>query len=361
VIGTQPAPAYRVPRRYITVPPEPPPYGLVALSFLGHLAVMGAAVATSIFLGAHLDQSKVYIVNLVPAAPSPAPVARGPARPEAPARPAAPERPAPRPAAEAPREAPRPRPEPPPQRPPPPAPRAEAPPPRAEAPPLPVTPPPRVAEPPPRPADLAPRAPAVVPRPPDLALPRRAERDVPALDVPGARDRLVEPRALPPPPAVTPRLPDPPRPATAAPSAPPAAPTLPPATIASARPSPEPARPAGRPDGAPGTTPRSISLDVQDFPYTYYLRLIHAKIDERWNRPRGPISRSERTVVLFEILPDGSVRNVQVEQPSGNEGLDSSALRAVQDASPFPPLPQEFKGSHLRVHFGFDSELRDQG
>lgn len=250
-----------------------------------------------------------------------------------------------------------------------PPPRPETPPPRAEAPaprPVPPPPPPRAVEPPPRPADLAPRA--AVPARPDLALPRRPERDTPPIDVPGARDRLIDPRAVPPPPMATPpRIPDPPR--VTSPAAPPAvplaavpaAPALPAATVAGVRPGPEPARPAGRPDGAPGATPRSITLDVQDFPYTYYLRLIHAKIDERWIRPGGPLTRSERAVVLFEILPDGDVRNVKVEQRSGNERLDQSALRAIQDASPFPPLPQEFKGSHLRVHFGFDSELRDQG
>src|SRR5262245_42938530 len=137
---------YRVPRRFITFPQDPPPYGFVAVSFFAHMLCFGAALALSAFLGSRIDQSKVYIVNLVPATPSLGAPADAPARTVR-----APE--APRPA--------------------PPAPKAEekappkGPPPRAERPPE------RVVEPPP------PRAPAVAtPRPTsldpsELALPRR--------------------------------------------------------------------------------------------------------------------------------------------------------------------------------------------
>ena len=85
------APAvYRVPRRFITFPEDPRPYGLLAVSFLGHMLCFGGAIAMSALLGAQLDQSKVYIVNLVPASPSlgsptpaapPAPAARAPEAP----------------------------------------------------------------------------------------------------------------------------------------------------------------------------------------------------------------------------------------------------------------------------------------
>jgi protein TonB len=59
-------------------------------------------------------------------------------------------------------------------------------------------------------------------------------------------------------------------------------------------------------------------------------------------------------VVLFEIQRDGQVRDPLVEKSSGNNLYDQSALRAVMEASPFPPLPPEFKASSLRVHFGFE-------
>lgn len=332
--------AYRVPRRFIPPPSEPAPYGLVVLSLVGHLMVLTAGVGLSTFLASHLDQSKIYVVNLVPAAPvqgAPAPAAPAPARETATPR----TPPAPGPRAEE-RTPPRPA--------------------KVETPPLRAIPaPPRGAEPvaPPRTADLAPRATAS--RPADIALPRRAEKETPPLDTPGARERLVE-RPLPapvPPSPPPPRLPEAPR--VAPPQAPPQAPTLPVATVAAARPGVEAPR-VGRPEPTSPVTPGNISLDVNDFPFTYYLRQIHAKINERWAPPRAGVTRGERAVVLFDIRRDGQIDEPRLERRSGSELYDQSALRAILDASPFPPLPPEFKGSHLRVHFGFDLETRmDQG
>jgi hypothetical protein len=145
---------YRVPRRFITFPADPPPYGFLAISFLAHMACFGAAVALSAFISSQADQSKVYIVNLVPATP-----ALGSPEPAAPVAKAPP---APRPA------------------PPAPAPKAEekAPPKAARpepAPPRPERVPERTVEPPPpRTAEVAPPRPKT-PDPSELALPKRAE------------------------------------------------------------------------------------------------------------------------------------------------------------------------------------------
>ena len=70
--------------------------------------------------------------------------------------------------------------------------------------------------------------------------------------------------------------------------------------------------------------------------------------------PRAAAGGGERVVVLFEIQRDGQIREPTVERTSGNSLYDQSALRAVTEASPFPPLPPEFKASSLRVHFGFE-------
>jgi protein TonB len=96
-----------------------------------------------------------------------------------------------------------------------------------------------------------------------------------------------------------------------------------------------------------------MGLDVSDFPFTYYLQQIQRKVSERWRAPGTGAPQSQRTVVLFEILRDGRIKDPMVEQTSGDSLYDQSALRAIMEASPFPPLPQEFKASSLRVHFGF--------
>ncbi|HZS34095.1 MAG TPA: TonB family protein [Methylomirabilota bacterium] len=338
-----PPAVYRVPRRFISFPQDPPPYGSLAASLCGHVVALGAAIALSSLLGAQLDQSRVYVVNLVPTTPTlgrpaaePAPPVSQPRRPEPAARPAprveekAPPKPArPEPA----------RPEPPP------------PPPRE-----------RAVEPPPARAPQVARAAPVEPS--ELALPRRAaERDPTTL--PAAATRPID-RSLPPPPPVLPtppalppapptRLPEPPR--VAAPPAPPAAtaaaPPAPAPAVAMARPAVDPIR-LGRPN-APSTSTGSIAVDASDFPFTYYLRLIQSKIGERWTPPRAAAAGGERAVILFEIQRDGQVvREPVLERSSGNGLYDQSAIRAVTEASPFPPLPPEFKASALRVHFGFE-------
>ena len=358
--------AYRLPRRFITPPEEPPPYGLFALSLIGHLGFFFAVVVLSVVLGTRLDESKIYVVNLVPAAPNPGAPTPGPvsARPERTPPPAEPVRPEPRtpPAPEAPPVKAETRTPPAPEAP---AVKAEVrTPPKAETPPPPreLAPPrsDRAPEPlaPPKLPEIARAAPV---RPTELALPRRVEKESPALDVPGSRDKLVE-RLLPPPPSVGPRLPEPPRVTTPqAPPSPPPAVTTPARGspgLASPRPPVEPVR-LGSPNVGVGST-GSISLDVSDFPFTYYLRQIQAKISERWAPPRAAARGGERATILFEIGRDGSIKEPSLERSSGVTLYDQSALRAVAEASPFPPLPPEFKAPSLRVHFGFEFHP-DQG
>ena len=346
--------AYRVPRRFIVPPEEPPPYGLFLLSFLGHAFFFMMAGALSAYVSSQIDESKIYIVNLVPAtAPlgSPTPrVVESPRRVEERTPPKTLEAPRPK-------ETPPPKPE-----------KAEAPRPKETPPPKPEKAPEKVPEkapekvelprpketPPPRP-ELPPRAPeaprTVPPRPTELALPRKAERELAALD----RTPLPETRPVTPPPATPPpaRVAEPPRtpePPRALPTPAPTPPAPPP--TAAVRLGPDPVRP-GRPDASP-TTSGPISLDVSDFPFTYYLRQLQSKISQSWAPPRAATAGGERAIVVFEIGRDGQIKEPAVERSSGNAIYDQSALRAVMEASPFPPLPPEFRAPSLRVHFGFE-------
>jgi protein TonB len=48
-----------------------------------------------------------------------------------------------------------------------------------------------------------------------------------------------------------------------------------------------------------------------------------------------------KVVVAFQLLADGSVRDVRVVQGSGHAALDRGAIEAVRNASPFPRSPIE--------------------
>ena len=167
------------------------------------------------------------------------------------------------------------------------------------------------------------------PSPPEFALPKRAAKETPSL-TPPRPERSPTQEA---PREVTRQTPQPAR-EVATPLTPP--------------------MPLGRGgQSGPAPTGSVVGLDVTDFPFTYYLRQIQQKVSERWRAPAGIAATNQRSVVLFEILRDGRIKDPTVEQTSGDSLFDQSALRAIMEASPFPPLPQDFKASSLRVHFGF--------
>ncbi len=96
-------------------------------------------------------------------------------------------------------------------------------------------------------------------------------------------------------------------------------------------------------------------VDGADFPYNYYLEIVRGKISQAWEVPQGMVARGRRieAVVRFKIMRDGTVAQSIIEVPSGQNIYDQSALRAISMVRRFPPLPQEFGGSFLIVHFQF--------
>jgi protein TonB len=87
-----------------------------------------------------------------------------------------------------------------------------------------------------------------------------------------------------------------------------------------------------------------------------YAMILRQKVAEKWRTgdidPR--IHTLPAAIVTFDLMRDGSVRNVHVAQSSGNAALDYSAQRAVYDASPFPPLPAAFERNDANVEFWFE-------
>jgi len=93
------------------------------------------------------------------------------------------------------------------------------------------------------------------------------------------------------------------------------------------------------------------------FPHMWYLKIIERKVREHWITHGMDITAQETNpVVRFEIGRGGFVSGLRIERSSGSEILDDSAIRAVMNAQPFPPLPDEFRGDSLGVHFGFSYE-----
>jgi TonB family protein len=59
-------------------------------------------------------------------------------------------------------------------------------------------------------------------------------------------------------------------------------------------------------------------------------------------------------IATYDLLGDGSVRNVRLLQTSGISTLDYSVQRAIADASPFPPIPSNCGKDSAKVEFTFE-------
>jgi TonB family protein len=115
---------------------------------------------------------------------------------------------------------------------------------------------------------------------------------------------------------------------------------------------PPPPPPLGRPTGVVQGVGTAASVEG-DFPFQWYLTAVQRKVYEQWTQPLSS-TQGQKVIVVFEIARNGEVTRARVEKTSGDVAYDLAALRAVTGANPLPPLPTEFKGTTIRVHFGFE-------
>ena len=90
--------------------------------------------------------------------------------------------------------------------------------------------------------------------------------------------------------------------------------------------------------------------------YAWYVKVVQQKVSENWRKYEvdPSVSEGRRVYVQFDILRDGSPKDVQVEQSSGVPSLDVSSVRALQRIDTFGPLPSDYAGSKVSVEFWFE-------
>jgi periplasmic protein TonB len=84
-----------------------------------------------------------------------------------------------------------------------------------------------------------------------------------------------------------------------------------------------------------------------------YADLVVRRVTDKWETNGLAGVSGPMAVITFDIQRDGSIRNAQIAQRSGNTNLDFSALRAITNAAPFPPLPSNYSGSSTSVELRF--------
>jgi periplasmic protein TonB len=90
--------------------------------------------------------------------------------------------------------------------------------------------------------------------------------------------------------------------------------------------------------------------------FSWYVEAVQRKISASWLQSKVDprVQFAPRMVATFDISRDGSVSNIQITKSSGDGSVDTSAVRAIRDASPMDRLPAEYQGSRVSVEFWFD-------
>lgn len=101
-------------------------------------------------------------------------------------------------------------------------------------------------------------------------------------------------------------------------------------------------------------TLEELTLDSAAIFPAWFIDEIHNRIFSVWEVP--PAAGKAQARIGFEISRSGQTSSIAVEKSSGNSIFDLSCQEAVRKASPFPRLPELFKGEKVRVHVTFREE-----
>lgn len=164
---------------------------------------------------------------------------------------------------------------------------------------------------------------------------------------------VAAPEAVPPPKAVEP--PAPPRPAAKPVKAAEVPAPVPPKAPVKVEAAPKTSAPVAPVPGEAGTGAdvATVKTPGLEFPFPEYLRNILNQVYRRWDATKVPL----RAEISFLIMRDGSVRNIQFMQRSGNFSFDleaQGAIEAAGNARAFGPLPEKWPADVLPVSFVFE-------
>lgn len=99
----------------------------------------------------------------------------------------------------------------------------------------------------------------------------------------------------------------------------------------------------------------NIQTDFATFPYPWYITQVRNSLWSQWEK-RRPAGVLRGTLVTFAIARDGKIKDLQVQQSSGDDSFDFAATSAVINSGPFPPLPMMYEKDELTVTVEFKQE-----
>ncbi|OGS44392.1 MAG: hypothetical protein A2539_02040 [Elusimicrobia bacterium RIFOXYD2_FULL_34_15] len=96
-----------------------------------------------------------------------------------------------------------------------------------------------------------------------------------------------------------------------------------------------------------------IGVDAGNFPYIGYINILRNKVAQNWDPQAYSSGSLKKVLVYFKINKNGKVENLIIKESAGISYIDRSAIRAITNSSPFPPLPVGFPDNSLGVYFMF--------
>jgi len=98
-----------------------------------------------------------------------------------------------------------------------------------------------------------------------------------------------------------------------------------------------------------------LSFDTSVFRYRRYMRTLKERIEGIWKYPEeaGRRGISGDLYMDFTIKKDGTLGEIEIVRTSGYRELDEAAIKALRDAAPFWPLPDDWDKDSLKIRGHF--------
>jgi len=94
----------------------------------------------------------------------------------------------------------------------------------------------------------------------------------------------------------------------------------------------------------------AVVLGLKKAPdYQSYIKAVQTKIKKQWTPPPN----YGRVKAHFKIAKDGDISDLGLSNMTYYSPTDMAALKAIEDAAPFPPLPEGF-GNSVDIDFTFE-------
>ncbi len=103
-----------------------------------------------------------------------------------------------------------------------------------------------------------------------------------------------------------------------------------------------------------------IQFDSKGVDFGPWLRRFVSQVKRNWLIPMNAMSQSGRVVITFNVMRDGTIRDLQIIGPSPIGSFNTAAFNALRMSNPTVPLPAEYPAdkAFFTVTFHYNDGVR---